>query len=145
MFTQTLISGGKRLRLLELLAGPHGVDRYTELVDPMWTSENRATVVRASRFNGRSLTVWLRPNHPVSFAAGQYLTVSVEIDGRRHSRCYSPANAEGVPLIELTIARHEDGLVSEYLYRTARPGMAVELSGPTGDFVLPAPRPRRLR
>lgn len=144
MFTQSFPGAGRGSRLLRLLAGPHGVDRYTELVDPMWTSKNRATVVRARRTNARSVTVWLQPNHPVVFTAGQYLTVTVEIDGRRQSRCYSPANAEGVQLIELTIARHDGGLVSEYLYRSARPGMTVGLSAAAGDFVLPTPRPRRL-
>lgn len=147
MFTEMLRTPASRRagsRLLGLLAGPHGVDRYTELVDPMWTSENRATVVRARRSHARSVTVWLQPNHPIGFRAGQHLTVTVEIDGRRHSRCYSPANAEGVPLIELTIARHPGGVVSEYLYRAARPGMTVGLSAAAGDFVLPKPRPKRL-
>jgi ferredoxin-NADP reductase len=143
MFTQIPRRSGRRARLLGLLAGPHGVDRYTELLDPMWTSEDRATVVRVRR-SGRNLTVWLRPNHPVSFTAGQYLPVTVEIDGRRHTRCYSPANAEGSPLIELTIARHRGGVVSEYLHGAARPGLTVGLSAPGGDFVLPTPRPRRL-
>jgi ferredoxin-NADP reductase len=143
MFTETLAQSGLGSRLLRLIAGPHGVDRYTELVDPMWTSEDRATVVRVRR-SGRNLTVWLQPNHPVAFSAGQYLPVTVEIDGRRHTRCYSPANAEGVGLIELTIARHPGGVVSEYLHREARPGMTVGLSAPAGDFVLPTPLPRRL-
>lgn len=131
-------------RLLALLAGPHGVDRYTELVDPMWTTENRATVVRVQRSTSRSVTLWLRPNHPCTFRAGQYVTVTVEIDGRRHTRCYSPANAEGAALIELTIARHDGGVVSEYLHRCARPGMTVGLTAPAGDFVLPEKMPRRL-
>ena len=140
MFTETW----SRSRLASLLAGPHGVDRYTELVDPMWTSEVRATVVRLRRTTPRSVTLWLQPNHPVRFRAGQYLTVTVEVDGRRHTRCYSPANAEGAHLIELTITRHDGGVVSEYLNRTAHPGMTVGLSAAAGDFALPAPRPRRL-
>jgi ferredoxin-NADP reductase len=137
-------------RLLALLAGPHGVDRYTELFDPMWTSEQRATVVRVQRSTPRSVTLWLQSNHPTRggdterFRAGQYVTVTVEVDGRRHTRCYSPANAEGVALTELTVARHEGGVVSEFLYRSARPGMTVGLSGPAGDFILPERRPRRL-
>lgn len=157
MFTQNITRGGTRSRLLGLLAGPHGVDRYTELVDPMWTSEVRATVVRVRRA-GRSTTLWLRPNHAIGFTAGQYLNVTVEIDGRRHTRCYSPANAApggsrkiaapAVPLIELTIARHDGGVVSGYLYDNARTGTTVGLSGPAGDFVLPngltEPLPRRL-
>lgn len=143
MFTETLGRGRVRSRLLGLLVGPHGVDRYTELVDPMWTSEVRATVVQVRR-STRSVTMWLQTNHPVRFRAGQYLTVTVEIDGRRHTRCYSPANAEGAPLIELTVARHDEGVVSQHLHLNARHGMTVELSGPAGDFTLPEPFPRRL-
>lgn len=132
-----------RSRLFGLLAGPHGVDRYTELVDPMWTSEVRATAVRVRR-SPRSVTIWLQPNHPVPFCAGQYLTVTVEVDGRRHTRCYSPANAEGAALIELTVARHDGGVVSRHLHRNARTGMTLGLSGPAGDFTLPDRLPRRL-
>jgi ferredoxin-NADP reductase len=151
MFTETLAQSGFGSRLLRLIAGPHGVDRYTELVDPMWTAENRATVVRVRRSTPGSVTLWLQPNHPIGPAtrgwgglAGQYITMTVEIDGRRHSRCYSAANAEGLPLIELTVARHDGGAVSQYLHRAARAGMTVGLSGPAGDFVLPTRRPRRL-
>ena len=147
MFTQSR-NAGWGTRLLGLLAGPHGVDRYTELLDPMWTSEVRATVVRVRRSTPGSITLWLQPNHAVPFRAGQYLTMTVEIDGRRHTRCYSPANAEGGHLIELTIARHDGGVVSGYLCRTARPGMTVGLSAAAGDFIvptgLPSPPPRRL-
>jgi hypothetical protein len=69
MFTETSAQSGRGSRLLRLIAGPHGVDRYTELVDPMWTSEDRATVVRVRR-SGRNLTVWLQPNHPVRSPRG---------------------------------------------------------------------------
>ncbi|MFM9032694.1 MAG: ferredoxin reductase [Mycobacterium sp.] len=145
MFTKNVPTISRRSRLLGLLAGPHGVDRFTELVDPMWTSDERATVVRVGRSTPGSVTLWLRPNHPLTgLRAGQYLTVTVEIDGRRHTRCYSPAGAEGAGLIELTVARHDGGTVSRHLHACARPGMTVGLSGPAGDFVLPTPRPRRL-
>ena len=48
------------------------------------------------------------------------------------------------PYIELTIGRHDGGLVSTYLYDHARPGMVVGLDSVGGDFVLPAQRPRRI-
>jgi ferredoxin-NADP reductase len=144
MFTQTLAGSRLRSRLLGVLAGPHGVDRYTELVDPMWTSEVRATVVRVRRSTARSVTLWLQPNRAIAVQAGQYLSVTVEIDGRRHTRCYSPANAQGAEVIELTVARHDGGVVSEYLNRAARPGLTVGLSPAAGDFVLPMMLPRRL-
>src|SRR6202012_5900127 len=76
--------------------------------------------------------------------AGQYVNLSVEIDGRRHTRCYSPANAEGASQIELTIGHHDGGLVLTYLYERARLGRVVALSGVGGDFVRPDQRPRRI-
>lgn len=127
-----------------MLLGPHGVDRYTELVDPMWTSESRARVTAVRRGTPNSVTLWLAPNRPIPMRAGQHVGLTVEIDGRRHTRCYSPANGEGAAQIELTIARRPGGLVSEYLYRAAHVQMVVGLGTPAGDFVLPESRPRRL-
>lgn len=135
--------------LLDLLTGPHGVDRYTELVAPTWTlGQARAKVIDVRRTTARSVTLTLAPNESFTSActvkAGQYVNLAVEIDGRRHSRCYSPANAEGTANLELTIGQHEGGLVSNYLYERARRGMVVGLAGVGGDFVLPALRPRRI-
>ena len=145
MFTQTLTRKVLRSPLVDLLTGPHGVDRYTELVQPTWTAEARAKVIEVHRSSTRSVTLLLAPNAAVAgHRAGQHLNLTVEIDGRRHTRCYSPAGPEGAPLIELTVGRHEGGLVSNHLYRFAHPGMVVGLSAPGGDFVLPTPRPRRI-
>jgi stearoyl-CoA 9-desaturase NADPH oxidoreductase len=146
MFTQTLTRRVRRSSLLELLTGPHGVDRYTELVDPTWTrGDGRAKVVTVRRQTPRSVTLTLEPNRAFpGFKAGQHVNLTVEIDGRRQTRCYSPANAESDRVLELTIGVHDEGLVSQYLFRNARPGMVVGLDGAGGDFVLPAVRPRRI-
>lgn len=146
MFTETLTRRMSRSSLLNLLTGPHGVDRYTEIVDPTWTQgQARARVVAVRRQTSRSVTLTLQPNRAFAgFRAGQHINLSVEIDGRRRTRCYSPASAEGSPLIELTIGRHDDGLVSTYLCDHARPGMVVGLDSVGGDFVMPAVRPRRI-
>ena len=147
MFTQTLKQRVLGSDLVNLLTGPHGVDRYTELVAPTWTrGESRAKVVDVRRDTPRSVTLVLAPNDAFTdtVKAGQYVNLAVEIDGRRHTRCYSPANAEGSAHLELTIGRHDGGLVSTFLYEQARPGMVVGLDGVGGDFVLPAQRPRRI-
>ncbi|WP_333892019.1 ferredoxin reductase [Mycolicibacterium gadium] len=146
MFTQTLTRRVRRSPLLELLTGPHGVDRYTELVDPTWTrTDARAKVIAVRRQTPRSVTLTLEPNQAFTgFQAGQHINLTVEINGRRRTRPYSPASAEGSPYIELTIGRHEGGLVSTYLCDHARPGMVVGLDSVGGDFVLPTERPRRV-
>jgi stearoyl-CoA 9-desaturase NADPH oxidoreductase len=92
----------------------------------------------------RSVTLTLEPNRAFTgFRAGQHINLTVEIDGRRRTRPYSPASAEGAPYIELTIGRHDGGLVSTYLCDHARPGMVVGLDSVGGDFTLPDTRPRR--
>jgi ferredoxin-NADP reductase len=160
MFTQTAQTSGRSFvksfqqrvlgsNLVDLLTGPHGVDRYTELVAPTWTlGETRAKVIDVRRTTPRSVTLTLAPNEAFMAAhtvnAGQYVNLTVDIDGRRHTRCYSPANAEGSSYLELTIGHHDGGLVSTYLYERARRGMVVGLDGVGGDFVLPAQRPRRI-
>jgi ferredoxin-NADP reductase len=164
MFTQTskprLRDRVLRSPLVDLLTGPHGVDRYTELVEPTWTlGDSRAKVVAVRRQTTRSVTLTLEPNaafravSPVAslapgavspLRAGQHINLSVEVDGRRLTRCYSPANAENDALIELTVGLHDGGAVSQHLYRNARPGMVVGLEGVGGEFVLPANRPRRI-
>ncbi|ORV10757.1 ferredoxin reductase [Mycobacterium celatum] len=147
MFTQTLKERVLGSGLVDLLTGPHGVDRYTEQLDPTWTlGEARAKVVDVRRTTPRSVTMTLRPNAAFDrgVKAGQYINVTVDVDGRRHTRCYSPANAEGSPFLELTVGRHDGGVVSSHLYEHAQPGMVVGLAGVGGDFVLPAPRPRRI-
>lgn len=139
MFTQALLSRVLRSPLVDLLTGPHGVDRYTELVEPTWTvGTARARVVAVRRTTPRSVTLTLDPNSAFpGMRAGQHVTVAVEINGRRHTRCYSPANAEGARHLELTIGRHDGGLVSNYLVEHAMPGLIIGLEGVGGDFVLP--------
>ena len=160
MFTETALASAsviaqsfrKRVLgsdLVDLLTGPHGVDRYSEQVAPMWAlGEARAKVVDVRRTTPRSVTLTLAPNQRFTSThtvrAGQYVNLTLDIDGRRHTRCYSPANAEGATNLELTIGHHEGGLVSNYLYERARRGMVVGLAGVGGEFVLPAERPRRI-
>src|SRR5579875_1773980 len=84
------------LRLLEALATPHAVDRYLELVHPMLTvRELRAAVTDVRRTTADSVTLTLRPTHQWrGFRAGEYVQLTVDIDGVRRSRCYSPCSSQ---------------------------------------------------
>ena len=132
---------------LDALATPHGIDGYLELIDPTWSvREARAVVTEVRRQTPGSVTLTLVPNAIwTGFEAGQHTTLSVEIDGVRHSRCYSMAtSAHRRARFELTVKRQPGGTVSPYLYASAQPGMRVGLSPAQGDFTLRAPRPARL-
>ncbi len=134
--------------LLEALAYPHGVDRYVELVRPLLARHDvRAEVVAVRRQTQRSVTLTLRPNENWrGLRAGQFVGVSVEIDGVRETRPYSPSGSEHAARgeLELTISTHPEGKVSRHLRDAARPGMIVGLTQAQGEFVLPAVRPARV-
>ncbi len=148
--TATATTAKKLLRsqFVDLLLGPHGIDRYLELIRPSLTVyDARAEVIAVQRQTPRSVTVTLRPNAAWrGFQAGQFVRVGTEIDGVRRTRTYSPAcsqhRADGC--LELTVTTHLDGLVSNHLQHRLRPGAILHLGAPQGDFVLPQPRPERL-
>jgi stearoyl-CoA 9-desaturase NADPH oxidoreductase len=133
--------------LVEALAAPHGVDRYLELIRPSWSlHEARAELIEVRRQTADSVTLTLRPNENwQGFKTGQFVRLTVEIAGVRHTRCYSPACSEHAgDRIEITVKAHPEGKVSGFLNRDARRGMAVGLSPAEGNFVLPVDRPDRL-
>jgi ferredoxin-NADP reductase len=136
------------IRIFDAAATPYGVDRYVELVRPSWSStEVRAKVVRVVRSTPRSVTLTLRPNGNWSgFRAGQYTQLTVEIDGVRHTRCYSMTNAATSQdgLIELSITAHPEGKVSQHLRRAATKGQTVGLTRAQGLFTLPAQEPEHM-
>lgn len=71
------------------------------------------------------------------FAAGQYVSVFADVDGKRFSRPYSLVSlpcesAKGYYLI--TVKALKGGLVSGHILNSWKVGTAVELSDPTGNF-----------
>lgn len=82
----------------------------------------------------------------LGFEPGQYLTVSVDIGGRRLSRCYSIASPPTRPdRLTITVKRVPGGPVSGWLHDHLVPGGRLEVSGPYGSFVAPRhPAPRLL-
>jgi ferredoxin-NADP reductase len=141
---------GQRLlgsRILDLLAGPAGVDGYLEQVRPTWTVRDcRAEVTSVRHVTPDSVTLTLRANRAwEGFRAGQFIQVAVEIDGVRRARCYSPASVAGTAReLELTVKSHPEGRVSNFLIERARPGMLLAVDQAKGDFQLPDERPERV-
>ncbi|NUS51018.1 MAG: ferredoxin reductase, partial [Nocardioidaceae bacterium] len=134
------------------LTSPHGVDRYLELVNPMWAAhEVRARVVRTHRETHDVTTLTLQPTSTwPGFAAGQHVQVGVEVDGTRHTRCFSISSSDlarrmrGDRTFTITVRAHDDGVVSKHLARHAGVGTVLHLSRAEGEFTLPPLLPRRL-
>jgi ferredoxin-NADP reductase len=123
----------------------------------------RAAVYRSGRRTGRSarsgavpqrraglppLPIWrcsrtediktfrvMRPEG-FDFAAGQFLTVRVQVDGKPLVRCYSISSApETTGYLEISVKRQ--GVVSRTLHSTIRPGSMLAVKGPNGRFTYP--------
>jgi ferredoxin-NADP reductase len=127
-------------RVVTALAEPHGVDRYLNLVNPLWSVRDvRARVVAIARRTPDTVTMTLRPNGLWAGArAGQYVRFGVDIDGVRRIRCFSLAgSAAGAGPLEITAKVNPAGTVTRWLATQARPGLLVHLSQAEGEFTLP--------
>jgi ferredoxin-NADP reductase/ferredoxin len=81
------------------------------------------------RFIPARSTIALSP-----FRAGQYIGLTVEINGVRTSRPYSLVSSPNqLAYYELGIKKEEDGFVSPYLFDNAKVGDLFEATGPLGN------------
>ncbi len=71
------------------------------------------------------------------FVPGQFVAIRVRADGKDHVRCYSISSAPEVRgYLEISVKRQ--GLVSNTLHGTLRPGAQVSLKSPAGAFRYPS-------
>ena len=136
--------------LLASLASPHGVDRYLELLHPLWSlSAVRAAVVERIRETDDAVTLRLRPNRNwQGYRAGQHVRVTIAQAGIQRTRCFSLSSSarRDDGLVDITVKRKPGGEVTEALLRNGVPaGHVVTLSQAAGEFALPPqPAPRLL-
>ena len=136
-----------RSRFAAALATPHGVDRYLELVNPMWAAnEVRARIVDITREvdvpgHPPVATITLQPTSTWrGHRAGQHVQLGVEVNGaRRTTRVFTVSSPDSKPgdRFTITMRANPDGLVSRYLVEQAQVGTMVHLSQAQGEFVLP--------
>lgn len=123
-------------------------DDYTALLNPLWsTRELRGEIVNVTRHNDDTISLDIRPGWavPVDFAAGQYIGIGVQVNGRFVWRSYSLTNMAGHDAIfSITVKAQQGGRLSEHLVDTAKPGLQIRIARPAGDFHLPATLPKKL-
>ncbi|MGB6004138.1 MAG: hybrid-cluster NAD(P)-dependent oxidoreductase [Ornithinimicrobium sp.] len=72
-----------------------------------------------------------------SFAPGQYVVVTINVEGERHQRCYTISSPPTRPhLLTITVKRTPGGLVSNWLHDHLERGGRLEVAGPFGEFTL---------
>jgi ferredoxin-NADP reductase len=102
---------------------------------------HRLTVARVTHETADTcsfaLTIPDELHQAYSYAAGQFLTFRVTIDGRTYYRSYSMSSAPASDdLLAVTVKRVGAGAVSNWMIDSLQPGDEVEASVPAGVFVL---------
>ncbi len=140
-----------RRRLLQAaraMTTPLLPDDYIGLLDPRWsTREATGSIVRVTHETDQAATVVIKPSHEwTAHKPGQYLRLGAEIDGRRHWRAYSITSDPGHPekLVSVTVKHVEEGLMSPWILRRAKPGTLVFLGEVEGTFGLADPLPGKI-
>jgi len=132
MFTEGWQRGLLRrgIGVADRFAEPHGFDRYLEQLAPRWSStEVRGRVTHVERQGSSSVVLTIEANRNwTGFRPGQHTELTVEIDGVRHTRCYSMASAAGHGRVfQLGVKAQPEGLVSRYLVGESRVGMTLSV------------------
>lgn len=84
----------------------------------------------------------LRPEG-FAFEAGQFIPIRIRVDGKEYVRCYSISSSpHSAGFLEVSIKRQ--GIVSNALHATARPGSILSIKAPNGAFKYPAADDRPL-
>ncbi len=142
----TLARRAARSSVLATFTTPYSVGRWLELLNPLWSDEDRARVVNVEPESADVVTVTLRPapGWP-GHEAGQHTVLRGEVDGRRIARAFTLAGSEhDRDTVTLTCKAYEGAVLVPWLRDQLRPGDVVGLDHPTGDVRLPSPRPAHL-
>lgn len=78
-----------------------------------------------------------KPASGFEYLPGQYVTVRIEIDGKKYPRAYSLSSSPHLDGdLQLTIKRLPGGIVSNYIWDNLNPGDSLEVFPPLGNFIV---------
>lgn len=126
-------------------AGKSRYDTPTRAPSALGVRSLRVTAVIRETEDARTFELTDVSGAPLEFAAGQFLTLHVEVDGTSHRRAYSISSSPASGRVRITIKRIAGGRVSQHLVASVREGDVLRAHGPSGSFVAPpSAMPRHL-
>jgi len=138
----------RALKALRGLFTPLLPDDYLELINPLWsTQELRGRIERITRETADAVTIFIKPgwewpgHEPGSTCASASSSTACTTGGA-YSLTSDPGRPDGC--ISITPKLVEEGKVSPYFVRHAKPGAIVRIGGVEGAFKLPELFPEKL-
>ena len=127
-------------QLAEILAGEEGRIYKEKAAAPGGWSGARDFIVQSKIVESAEITSFLMApadGRPVlDFAPGQYIGVLATIDGVSMRRQYSLSAASNGQTYRISVKREQGGKVSNHFHDHVRAGDTVQLTPPSGGFVL---------
>jgi stearoyl-CoA 9-desaturase NADPH oxidoreductase len=128
-------------QLVAPLVDPAVYDFWAQKLNPTLSWDRCLARVEERHVEARdTVSLVLKPNRRFhGFQPGQHLNVTVEVNGARLTRSYSPSDSvrkDG--RVRLTIKAIPGGKVSQHLVHRCQIGDVVELGQAYGDMVLPS-------
>lgn len=112
------------------------VDFMLAKVNPLWTlRRSMARIENIEPIADGMIKLTLTPNNKfTAFKPGQFVMLTVRINGVQHQRAYSLVSSPDDK--QLVLGIKQQGLVSRYLANNARVGDVIEITPAMGEFVL---------
>jgi glycine betaine catabolism B len=104
-----------------------------------WSSAEKKTldccrIVEETR-DVKTFVFSARDGSPFTFDPGQFITISVELNGQTLTRCYTISSPPTRPYtLSMTVKRVPGGVMSNWLHDSLRPGRTLQVYGPSGVF-----------
>lgn len=120
-------------------------DFYARQLSPVFSMSRilaQITDIQREARGVKSFKLSVNGNWP-GMLPGQHVNLTVEIEGVRHTRSYSPT-LSNFEQITITIKRQAGGKVSNWMHDAVQVGDIVEISPPFGEFVLSNPVPQKI-
>jgi len=106
---------------------------------PPWSSDRDETLrcvqVRQETHDVKTFVLAAQGPRSFRYLPGQFITLELDIAGSKINRCYTLSSTPTRPdLVSITVKRVPGGTVSNWLHDNLRPGMALGVIGPAGEF-----------
>lgn len=134
-------------RVAPLRLDPSTFDPTQEL--PLWSGQQTPLHVTDILHETHDVVTFRFQGDPLCryvYLPGQFLSLVLNIDGKKVVRSYSISSTPTRPyVLEITVKRVPGGLVSNWLIDNLKPGDRIEAAGPRGNFCLrPGQIPRKM-